>query len=148
MPRRNCAFETNLILVIARSSKMTEDLQIMRLILALALSLAPLTVSAPAAAQQRSLTIFGDDKCPSDTICVVAPESERYRIPKPFRESLRKDAPDRVSWAIRSQATLDVANKAPSSCAEPTVGGGGWAGCFLKQMKEAYAEKKPEPEVP
>ena len=127
---------------------MAEDWRIMRLILAFALSLVPLAAFAPAAAQQRSLTIFGDDKCPSDTICVVAPEGERYRIPKPFRESLRKDAPDRVSWAIRSQATLDVANKAPSSCSEPTVGGGGWAGCFLKQMKESYAEKKPEPEVP
>ncbi|MBP6380889.1 MAG: hypothetical protein KA312_10810 [Sphingorhabdus sp.] len=122
----------------------------MRLILAFALSISPLAVSAPAAAQQRMLTIFGDDKCPSDTICVVAPETERYRIPRELRESLKDEEAkgDRESWAVRSQATLNVANKAPNSCSEPTVGAGGWTGCFMKQLKESYAEKTPEPEVP
>jgi hypothetical protein len=142
VPHRNRTFEANLILVIARSSKMAEDLPIMRLILALALSLVPLAASAPAAAQQRSLTIFGDDKCPSDTICVVAPESERYRIPKPFRERLK--SPDSTSWAIRSQATLSEGKSGPDSCS--TVGAGGWTGCFMKQMREAYAEDKAKKE--
>ncbi len=119
---------------------MTEDLYIMRLILAFAFSLVPLAASAPAAAQQRSLTIFGDDKCPSDTICVVAPESERFRIPKAFRDALRKEAPDRVSWAIRSQATLSEGKSGADSCS--AAGAGGWTGCFMKQMKEAYAEDK------
>ena len=125
---------------------MAEDHDVMRLILALALSLVPLAAFAPAAAQQRSLTIFGDDKCPSDTICVVAPETERYRIPKLFREGLRKDAPDRVSWAIRSQATLSEGKSGPDRCAPATADAGN--GCFIQQMKAAYAEKKPAPEVP
>lgn len=123
----------------------------MRLVLALALSIAPLAVpAAPVQAQQRMLTIFGDDKCPSDTICVVAPESERYRIPKPFRDGAVEKSPDSVSWAVRSQQTLDVGKAGPGSCTPD--GPGGWTGCFMKQMKEAYAEEKatqPEtPEVP
>lgn len=116
----------------------------MRLILAFALSIVPLAASAPAVAQQRTLTIFGDDKCPADTICVVAPETERYRIPKPFRERL--PSPDSTSWAIRSQATLAEGKTGADSCS--SVGPGGWTGCFMKQMKEAYSEKTPEPEVP
>ncbi len=135
-------FEANLILVIVRSSKMAEDHIAMKFILALAVSLAPLSVAAPAAAQQRTLTIFGDDKCPADTICVVAPETERYRIPKPLRQRL--PSPDSTSWAIRSQATLDVGKTGAESCS--AVGGGGWTGCFMKQLQEAYAEKAPEPE--
>jgi len=61
-----------LILVIVRSLKKAEDYQIMRLILAFALSIVPLAASAPAVAQQRTLTIFGDDKCPADTISCLA----------------------------------------------------------------------------
>lgn len=122
----------------------------MRLILALALSIAPLAVPvAPAQAQQRMLTIFGDDKCPSDTICVVAPESERYRIPKPFREGAVQKSPDSVSWAVRSQQTLAV-GKTGEGCSPEGINGA--LGCFMQQMKQAYAEDKatpPEtPEVP
>jgi hypothetical protein len=133
-----------LILVIVRSSKKAEDCRIMRLVLAFALSIVPLSASAPATAQQRTLTIFGDDKCPADTICVVAPETERFRIPKPFRERL--PSPDSTSWAIRSQATLSEGKTGADSCS--TVGAGGWTGCFMKQMQAAYSEKTPEPEVP
>lgn len=110
----------------------------MRLVLAFALSLLPLAAPAPAAAQQRTLTIFGDDKCPADTICVVAPETERFRIPKQFRERLA--SPDSISWAVRSQATLTEGKTGTDSCS--TVGAGGWTGCFMKQMQEARAEDK------
>jgi hypothetical protein len=30
----------------------------------------------------RLITVFGNDPCPRDEICVRAPENERYRIPK------------------------------------------------------------------
>lgn len=116
----------------------------MKLVLAFALSIVPLAASAPAAAQQRTLTIFGDDKCPMDTICVVAPETERYRIPKPFRETAK--SPESTSWAVRSQATLAEGKSGTDSCS--TVGPGGWTGCFMKQMQEAYSEKTSEPEIP
>ena len=116
----------------------------MRLILTLALAIAPLAASAPAQAQQRMLTIFGNDECPADSICVVAPESERYRIPKTLREPTK--SPDSTSWAVRSQATLNEGKTGTGSCS--TVGTGGWTGCFLKQLQDSYAEKKPEVEVP
>jgi len=135
-----------LILVIVRSSKKAEDCDMMKLVLAFALSLLPLAAVSPAAAQQRTLTIFGDDKCPSDTICVVAPETERFRIPKPFREGLRKESPANTSWAVRSQRVVNEGKTGTDSCS--TVGGGGWTGCFMKQLQESYSEKKPEPEVP
>lgn len=106
----------------------------------LALSLAAGALAAPAAApaQQKMLTIFGDDKCPSDTICVVAPESERYRIPAPLREPTK--SPESTSWAVRSQATLTEGKTGTDSCS--TVGAGGWTGCYMEQMRKAREEAK------
>lgn len=106
----------------------------------LALSLVVGALSAPAAlpAQERMLTIFGDDKCPTDTICVVAPESERYRIPAPLRDPVKSS--ENTSWAVRSQATLTEGKTGTDSCS--AVGGGGWTGCFMEQMRQAREEAK------
>jgi hypothetical protein len=116
----------------------------MRLILLLAFALAPLPFAAPVQAQERMLTIYGNDKCPADTICVVGKESDRYRIPKLFRERLK--TPQSTSWAVRSQSTLDVGRTGAESCS--AVGGGGWTGCWAAEMRkaraEALAEKKGE----
>ena len=114
----------------------------MRLALALTLALVPLSAPLPVAAQQGTLIIYGDDKCPTGNICVVAPEKERYRIPKPLREPPK--SPDSTSWAVRSQATLTEGKTGTDSCS--TVGGGGWTGCFMKQMKDYAAEEKAEPQ--
>ncbi len=110
----------------------------MRLTIALSLALLPLAAPTALPAQQRMLTIFGDDKCPTDTICVVAPESERYRIPGPLREPTK--SPESTSWAVRSQATLSEGKTGTDSCS--TVGAGGWTGCFMEQMKKATEEAK------
>lgn len=112
----------------------------MRLALALSLALVPVAAPIPAHAQQATLIIYGEDKCPTGNICVVAPEKDRYRIPKPLREPLK--APDSTSWAVRSQATLAEGKTGTDSCS--TVGAGGWTGCFMKQMKEYAAENKEE----
>ncbi len=116
----------------------------MRKLLILATLLAPLSFSSPAPAQERLLTIFGNDKCPADTICVVGKESDRYRIPKAFRERLK--SPESTSWAVRSQATLSEGKSGTGSCS--TVGGGGWTGCWAEEMRkarlEAQAAKKGE----
>ena len=110
----------------------------MRLIIAASLALLPLAMPTAAPAQQRMLTIFGDDKCPSDTICVVAPENQRYRIPGPLRD--RQKSPDSQSWAVRSQATLAEGKTGTDSCS--TVGAGGWTGCYMEQMRKAREEAK------
>lgn len=114
----------------------------MRLLPALALALAPLAAPAPVMAQDRVLTIFGDDKCPSDTICVVAPESERYRIPKGFREPL--NSPNAKSWSVRSQATLAEGKTGTGSCS--AVGSGGWTGCWAEYMRQMREDAK-QPDV-
>jgi hypothetical protein len=110
----------------------------MRLFVAISLALLPFAAPAPVLAQQRMLTIFGDDQCPADTICVVAPESERYRIPAPFRERLK--SPDSQSWAVRQQATLAEGKTGADSCS--TVGPGGWTGCYMEQMRKAREEAR------
>ncbi len=62
-----------------------------RLTLAAALIAAasPLGLSGTAVQAQSytvpTVTVFGTDACPRDTICVRAPENERYRIPKDLR---------------------------------------------------------------
>lgn len=110
----------------------------MRIIALIAVTLAPFSVASPAQAQDRLLTIFGQDKCPADAICVVAPESERYRIPKFLREPTK--SPQSTSWAVRQQATLNEGKSGTGSCS--TAGAGGWTGCWTEYMNQARAEAK------
>lgn len=107
----------------------------LRLLLCAALCALPFT---PATAQERVLTIFGDDRCPVDTICVRAPERDRYRIPKQLRET--KQTPDSQSWATRSQAAMSEGKSGAGSCS--AAGAGGWTGCWAAQMRAAREEAK------
>ena len=96
--------------------------------------------TTPAFAQQndRSLIIFGNDKCPEGMVCVRAPESERFRIPKSLRSGPL--APQDEPWAQRSASMADLGAAGIGSCT--TSGPGGWTGCWKQQMKAARAEKK------
>jgi hypothetical protein len=102
---------------------------------------APLALPTTASAQianERVLTIFGNDKCPANTICVVAKESERYRIPKQFRNS-GPIKPENQAWGARAEATLSAgARTGIGSCS--ATGSGGWTGCWAQQMRAARAE--------
>ena len=109
---------------------------VMKKLLSLAMVLTSLPLAMPVAAQERVLTIFGSDKCPSNTICVRAPEEERYRIPKGLRQS--KPSPDSQSWAVRSQATLAEGYSGPGCSAA----GGIIDTCFAKQLRAAREEAK------
>lgn len=109
----------------------------MKTLLSLAVVLGSLPLASPLMAQSRVLTIFGDDKCPANEICVTAPESERFRIPKDLRQSL--PSPDSTSWAIRSQSTLSEGYSGPNSC---TPVGPSIDGCFAKQLRAAREEAK------
>lgn len=108
----------------------------MKKLLSFALVLSALPLSTPVMAQERVLTIFGNDKCPANTICVRAPEEERYRIPKGLRQST--PTPDSQSWAIRSQATLSEGYSGPGCSAA----GGIIDTCFAKQLRAAREEAK------
>lgn len=112
----------------------------MKKLLAVTLCLSPLAAPMPAFAQDRILTIFGSDKCPENTICVRAQESERFRIPKDLREDA-VIAPGRQSWAAKAQSTLDAGAKTGiGSCS--AVGPGGSTGCFAQRAAQAKAEKQ------
>jgi hypothetical protein len=111
----------------------------MRLLIALgALALSAPLAPAPAQQSERVLTIFGEDKCPADVICVRAPERDRYRIPKELRGP--SELPENQSWAARSQATMSEGRTGTGSCS--AVGGGGWTGCWAEQMRKAREEAK------
>ncbi len=115
----------------------------MRMLLAASLTLTALSVPTIAPAQERILTIFGDDKCPDNTICVTAPEGDRYRIPKELRP--QSTNPANQSWAVRSRATLDTGNASPMSCSKAT--NQGWAGCWSEEMRKAKAEARAKQEA-
>lgn len=108
----------------------------MRLLLAFGLVAATMPVSA--FAQERVLTIFGKDECPSNTICVRAPEKERFRIPKELRKT--DLSPTQRSWASRVSATLEPGRTGPSACA--AASGGSWVGCFGEEMRQAREEAR------
>ncbi len=117
-------------------------MRLVKTLTAAALTLSVLgPVASPAFAQnERVLTIFGEDKCPADTICVRAPERDRYRIPKYLREPSK--SPESVSWSQRSRTALDAGKSGIGSCS--ASGAGGWTGCWQKEMEKARAEAKAE----
>ena len=96
--------------------------------------------AVPAFAQQndKALVIYGSDPCPQGTICVRAPESERYRIPQSLRSGPL--APQDQPWAQRAASLGTVGAAGTGSCT--TIGPGGSAGCWSQQMRAARAEKK------
>lgn len=96
--------------------------------------------AAPAFAQQndRALVIYGDDKCPTGTVCVRAPESQRYRIPQSLRSGPL--APKDQPWSQRAASVDTVANTGTGSCTN--VGAGGWTGCGQQQLRTARAERR------
>lgn len=109
------------------------------LLAAAALSTMIAAIPAPVAAQtDRVLTIFGEDKCPRDTICVRAPESERYRIPKEFRDRVPKASDN--AWSNRVQSMEYVGQTGAGSCS--ASGAGGWTGCYQKMLRQAQEERK------
>jgi hypothetical protein len=91
----------------------------------------------------NQVIIYGDDKCPVSTddiivVCAALDEKERYRIPKKLRDNpndLRNQA-----WASRVKSYQYVGESGIMSCT-PTMSGG-LSGCGLKDIDNAYAERK------
>jgi len=94
----------------------------------------------------NQLFVFGDDECPQSegdeiVVCARLDEEERYRIPQDLRGN--EDVPSRQSWARRVRAYEYVGADGIQSCS-PT-GGGGFTGCGLNAIDQAYAEKRQDP---
>ncbi|WP_157220027.1 hypothetical protein [Flavisphingomonas formosensis] len=105
---------------------------------------------APAAAQTKYSTkiVYGDEPCPTSpdgdeiVVCRRLPLTEKFRIPKEFRKT--ENTPANESWGSRVQSLQSVGNTGTGSCS--AVGGGGWAGCWREQMKQAKADRKQQGE--
>ena len=120
--------------------------------------LAAAALTSPVAAQEgvdavqpgdekiNQLIIYGDDVCPESTedqinVCVILVEADRYRIPPNLRDTEIK--PSDESWAKRAIPYQYVGREGTLSCT-PT-GAGGFTGCGLGAIDQAYAEKKQDP---
>ena len=97
----------------------------------------------------NQVIVYGNDQCPEDknseviTVCARLAEKERYRIPK----SLRDDPTDirKESFTNKVIAYEHVSASGTMSCS-PT-GAGGFTGCGLGEINNAYAEKKSDPGI-
>ena len=105
------------------------------------LSLVALAGFAPAHAQQndRQLVIYGNDRCPEGSICVRAPEADRYRIPQTLRQGTL--APTEQPWGARAASVSRAdASSGTGSCS--ATGAGGWTGCRHKMIKDARDDRR------
>jgi hypothetical protein len=113
-----------------------------------ALLLVPATALAQAGEppeREASLVVYGDDPCPTGedeeeiVVCARRPETERYRVPKEFRED--KDRRGSVAWGSRFQdLEEDTRFTRPNSCS--VVGAGGQTGCLSAMIRQWYAERR------
>ncbi len=114
----------------------------------IALLPAALAVSpAPVLAQANTfptITVFGNDACPRDTICVRAPENERYRIPKELRGATGLALAER--WGDRARSIEYTGASGTQSCTP--VGAGGTTGCFNQMVRQARQESRERGEDP
>lgn len=107
--------------------------------------------AAPASAQEavpteeklRQLIVYGTDPCPPSpageiVICARRPETERYRVPEPLRET--EAGPQGESWAARSRSLEYVSATGTQSCS--TVGPGGHTGCLEQLIRQAREERR------
>lgn len=95
------------------------------------------------------LTLFGNERCPTDkegneiVVCVRRNAAEQFRVPKELREL--QVTPENASWAAKAQASLDggVGVDSVGSCS--AVGAGGQSGCTVaasRANKHDWAAKK------
>jgi hypothetical protein len=114
---------------------------LMKILLPSLLVLGVAGLGGPAVAQQndRQLIIYGNDRCPVGTVCVRAPEADRYRIPQTLRTGPL--APADQPWAGRAASVADAgAASGGGSCS--AAGNGGFTGCLKKEIDAWGQERK------
>lgn len=103
------------------------------------------------------LTLFGNERCPTDNngneivVCVRRGAEEQFRVPKELREL--QVTPENESWAARATGTINegVGVNSIGSCS--AVGAGGATGCFVQRARENRAinadrRRQEEPQNP
>lgn len=103
---------------------------------------------APPPRRTVSAVVYGNDPCPASrdgeiVVCARQPESERYRVPKRFREARARAQPGSNAWGNKV-ATLDQVGRTssgvPDSCS--AVGSGGQSGCYRAFLAQARQQRK------
>lgn len=105
-----------------------------------------LAQSQPGSDRMNMVIIYGNDECPPSkgdeiTVCARKDESERYRIPAPFRDT----SPKSEAWTNRVIAYESVGATGAQSCSP--VGAGGWTGCEAKFISNGMAARKQSSDV-
>ena len=97
-------------------------------------------------APRPALTVYGNDACPKGkngdiVVCAREPESERYRIPKRFRQRPREDSGPGASWASRVEGLEDAQRfTRPNGCSP--VGSNGQSGCTQAALRQWFLERR------
>lgn len=99
----------------------------------LLVGVAALPEPAIAQAGQITVTIYGNDPCPREAICIRKRESDRYRLPQ--SQNPQGTPQQRQSWAQKSQPLMTVGNTGTGSCS--AVGPGGHTGCLIQEINRA-----------
>jgi hypothetical protein len=111
----------------------------------------PATTEATGAVPKRApingvLTLYGNERCPTDTdgnevvVCVRRSAAEQFRVPKELREF--EVTPENASWAAKAQGTLASGEGVNGIGSCSVVGPGGQSGCFLQSARANRAENK------
>ena len=100
--------------------------------------IAAVPTAALAQAGQTTVTIYGNDPCPRENICIRAPESQRYRLPQ--SQNPQGTRQQRQSWAQKSKQIMTVGNTGAGTCSP--VGPGGYTGCMVQEINQARQDTK------
>ena len=109
-------------------------------------SVSPMLAGAATPETIRTTTVFGNDPCPKAradeiVVCGRLPESERYRIPKQFREKPRDESGPSASWKSRVEVLEDAQRfTRPNSCS--AVGTNGQTGCTQAMLRQWFLERQ------
>ena len=109
---------------------------------AFAAGVAVAPTAAVAQAGQGTVIIYGNDPCPRESICIRAPESQRYRIPDQLRQSGTPQ--QRESWSRKSRVLMTVGDTGTQSCS--AVGPGGHTGCLVQSINQAKTQTRQQAE--
>ncbi|MCA1956728.1 hypothetical protein [Zymomonas sp.] len=92
-----------------------------------------------------SLVVYGQDQCPKGkgdeiVICARKPESERYRLPKRFRDQPKQKFANSAWGAKVADLERTTSTGIPTSCT--TSGSNGISGCYHQFIMDAIAERE------
>ena len=108
----------------------------------------PKPVEAPGEVSRNApingvLTLFGNERCPTDNngneivVCFRRGAEEQFRVPKELRDL--QVTPENESWAARASDTLNAGTGVNSIGSCSAVGAGGATGCFAQRVRENRA---------